>query len=212
MKLNCPYCGETFPYDLSLAGRSVACSYCENVIKMPLAEELPEELREELRREESKRQEKQKRTYQRKQDRFLKEIEREEKQKLQEEARKKEQEKKAEQEKKIESAQKPVPEELAVKKRYRALRMVAHWNKTVAGLVLLGYLASVAMGCLTAARGVVPWSWVVASSLLLAVPATCMTLTVWASGELILVLLDMADDARITRLLMKRQAYRTRQR
>jgi uncharacterized membrane protein YdbT with pleckstrin-like domain len=212
MKLNCPYCGETFPYDLSLAGRSVACSYCENVIKMPLAEELPSKLQEELRREQTKKQEKQKRTYQRKQDRFLKEIEKEEKQKLEQETRNKEQQEKEEQEKKIESAQEPVVEELAVKKRYRALRMVAQWNKTVAGLVLLGYLASVAMGFLTAARGVVPWSWVAASALILAVPATCMTLTVWASGELILVLLDMADDARITRLLMKKQAYRTSQR
>ncbi|NQT14778.1 MAG: hypothetical protein HQ582_18635 [Planctomycetes bacterium] len=212
MKLNCPYCGETFSYEISLAGRSVACSYCENVIKMPLVEELPAEAREELQREESKKQEKQKRTYQRKQDRFLKEIEKEEKLKLQQEERTKEQQKKEEQERKIESAQKPVAEELAVKKRYRALRMVARWNKAVAGLVLLGYLASVAMGALTAARGVVPWSWVAASALLLAVPAICMTLTVWASGELILVLLDMADDARITRLLMKRQAYRTSQR
>jgi uncharacterized membrane protein YdbT with pleckstrin-like domain len=212
MKLNCPYCGETFSYDLSLAGRSVACSYCENVIKMPLVEELPAELQEELRREETKKQEKQKRTYRRKQDRVLKEMEKEEKAKVREEERRKEQEKKAEQEKQIESAQKPVAEELAVKKRYRALRMVARWNKAVAGLVLLGYLASVGMGFLAAARGLAPWSWVAASSLILAVPAFCMTLTVWASGELILVLLDMADDARITRLLMKKQAYRSLQR
>ncbi|MFH1924841.1 MAG: hypothetical protein ABIP48_33745 [Planctomycetota bacterium] len=203
-KLNCPYCGETFPYDRSLAGRSGLCSHCENPIKVPLVEELPEELQEELRREEAKRQQKQKRTYHRKQERYLKEIEKEEKLKLKQEAR----EKQAELEKKVESAQEPVAEELAVKKRYRALRAVAGWNKAVAGLVLLGYVASIMMGVGTALRGVLPWSWLLSMALLLAVPATLTALTAWASGQLILVLLDMADDARITRLLMKKQAYR----
>ncbi|MFH1269101.1 MAG: hypothetical protein ABIK89_25520, partial [Planctomycetota bacterium] len=78
-KLNCPYCGETFPYDRSLAGRSGLCSYCNKPIKVPLVEELPEELQEELRQEEAKTQEKQKRKYQRKQERYLKQIEKEEK-------------------------------------------------------------------------------------------------------------------------------------
>lgn len=204
MKLNCPYCGESFPYDRSLAGRSVECSYCEQAIKMPTLEELPEESQEELRREEAKRQQKQKRKYQRKQDRYLKEIEKEEQQQAREKARQEQQEL----QKKAEAARKPPPEELAARKRYRALRVVARWNKAVAGLVLLGYLACVVMGVTAAVRGVLPWSWVLTSALLLAVPAACMTLTVWASGELILVFLGIADDVRITRLMLKKHVHR----
>ena len=53
MKLNCPYCGETIPYEHSLAGKPAQCSYCENTIQMPTVEELPEELQVELRQEEA---------------------------------------------------------------------------------------------------------------------------------------------------------------
>jgi len=82
MNLNCPYCGETIPYDPSLAGQPVQCSYCDNAIQMPSVDELPEELREEVRREEANRQQTQQRKYQRKQQRYLREIEREEKRKV----------------------------------------------------------------------------------------------------------------------------------
>ncbi|OHB85594.1 MAG: hypothetical protein A2V98_25435 [Planctomycetes bacterium RBG_16_64_12] len=171
---------------------------------MPSLAELPEELQEELRREEAKRQEKEKQKYLRKQERYLKEIEKQEKG----EAKQKSLEEKKELAKKVEAAQKPVPEELAVRKRHRALRAIARWNKRVAALVLLGYLVSVVLGVVAAQRGVLPWSWLLHAALLLAVPTVFMILVVWASGELLVVFLDMADDVRITRLLAKRQAYR----
>jgi hypothetical protein len=204
MKLNCPLCGETLQYDRSVAGRSGQCSYCENVIRMPAVEELPEELREELRREEAKQQQKEKRKYQRKQEQFLKEIQKEEKLKLKEEARKKQEEL----DQKIQAARKPVPEELAVRKRYRALRVLAAWNKVLAGLILLGYLGYVIFDVVAALRGQTLWPLVFFMALVWAIPTLFALITVWASGELLRVLLDIADDVRITRLLTKKQVYR----
>jgi hypothetical protein len=204
MKLNCPLCGETIPYDRSLAGRSDQCSYCENVIRMPAVEELPEELQEELRWEEAKQQQKQKRKYQRKQEQFLKEIQKEEKLKRKEEARKKQEEL----DQKIQAARKPVPEELAVRKRYRALRILATWNKVLAGLILLGYLGFVVLDVIAALRGETLWPWVLAKALFWAIPTLFALIMVLASGELLRVLLDIADDVRITRLLTKKQVYR----
>jgi len=171
---------------------------------MPAVEELPEELHDELRREEAKEEQKQKRKYLRKQERYLKKIEKEEKLKREREAR----EKQKELQTKVEAAQKPVPEELAVRKRYRALRALAKWNKLLAGLILLGYLVCVVMYAVFASRGSAPWSWVVIGALLTAVPTAFMVLIVWASGELMQVFLDIADDVRVTRLLAKRQTYR----
>ena len=204
MNLNCPLCGETIPYDRSLAGRSGQCSYCENVIRMPAVEELPEELKEELRRDEAKQQQKEQRRYLRKQDRFLKEMEKEEQLKRKEEARKKQ----VALDQKIQDARKPVPEELAVRKRYRGLRALAKWNRLVAAFVLLCYLGYVLMDVISALRDPTRWSWVLGSALLLAIPTAMTVLLVWASGSLLLVLLDIADDVRITRLLTKRQVYR----
>jgi len=204
MNLTCPYCGETIPYDPSLAGQPVQCSYCEQAIQMPSVEELPEDLREELRREEAKRHEQRKRSYRRKQDRLLKDIEKEEQQKRREEARRKQQEL----QKKVETARRPVPEELAVRKRYLALRALVRWNKLLSALILLGYLAYVVIDVIAALRGATPWSWVAMKSLLLALPAALTVLAVWASGEVIQVFLDIADDLRITRLLTKKQVYR----
>ena len=204
MKLNCPLCGETIPYDRSLAGRSSRCSYCENVIRMPTVEELPEELKEQLRREEARQQQKQQRKYLRKQEQFLKEMAKEEKVKRKEQARKK-QEKLDE---KVQAAREPVPEELAVRKRYRGLRALAKWNKLVAAFVLLCYLGYVLMDVISALRDPTRWTSVLAYALLLAIPTAMTVLLVWASGALLVVLLDIADDVRITRLLTKRQAYR----
>ena len=204
MNLNCPYCGETVPYDPSLAGQPVQCSYCENAIQMPSVDELPEELREELRREEAKRDDQQKRRYRRKQDRLLKEMERDEQQKQRGEARQRQQEL----QKKVEAARRPVPEELAVRKRYLALRALVRWNRLLSALILLGYVAYVVIDVIAALRGATPWSWVAMKSLLLALPTAMMVLAVWASSEVIQVFLDVADDVRITRLLTKKQVYR----
>lgn len=204
MKLNCPYCGETISYDLSLAGRPVRCSYCEHAIKLPTFAELPEELQEEVRQEEARKQEKQKRKYLQKQEQFLKKVEKEEKLKRKEEARQQQQEL----EQKIQAARKPVPEELAVRKRYHALRAMARWNKVLAGLVLLGYAAYVLRDVIAALRGTTSWSWVFWIALLLAIPTALTALMAWAGGELLQVFLDISDDVRITRLLTKRQVYR----
>ncbi len=86
MKLNCPYCGETIPYEASLAGQSVGCPYCEKVLKMPPFEELPQEVQDELRQKAAKIDKKQKRRYLRKQKAFLKDLEKEEERKQKQEA------------------------------------------------------------------------------------------------------------------------------
>ncbi len=203
MNLNCPYCGESIPYDLSLAGGSVACSYCEHAVRMPLVEELPDELREELRREELKRHEGQKRQYRRKQERFLKEMDREEHQKRKQEARQKQQAL----EKKAEAARRPVPEELAVRNRYRALRASIAWNRVLAGLVLVGYVVYVLMRVVSGFRGLTSWPWVMTESLLVGIPTALSVLMIRLSGEMIQIFLDVADDVRITRLLTRRQVY-----
>jgi hypothetical protein len=206
MNLNCPYCGETIPYDRSVAGRSVACSYCENPINMPLVEELPEELQEAFGEDEARQQQKQQKRYHRKQEQLLKKIEKEEKQKQKQEAQRKRQEL----QKKAESAQGPVAEELAVKKRYPALRALARWNRVIAGFLLLGYLASLVMvrSVLLLVLGVVPGSLMLGAAIVLAVPTALTIVIVWAGGELIRVFLDIADDVRMTRLLTKKQVYR----
>jgi len=206
MNLTCPYCGETIPYDPSRAGQPVPCSYCEQAIQMPTVEELPDDLREALRREEAKRHERRKRSYRRKQDRFLKEMEKEEQQKRREEARRRQQEL----QQKVEAARRPVPEELAVRKRYLALRALVRWNKLLAALILLAYVGYVLIDVIAALRGTTPWTWVATKSLLLALPTALGVLMVWASGEVIQVFLDIADDVRITRLLTKKQVYRKR--
>ncbi len=54
MKLDCPYCGERFPYRSDLAGQSIECSWCKKPIKMPTVEELSAEDREEFDREQEK--------------------------------------------------------------------------------------------------------------------------------------------------------------
>jgi uncharacterized Zn-finger protein len=86
MKLNCPYCGEKIPYDGSLAGQSIACPYCEKLLKMPAFDELPPEQQDELRQTAAKADEKQKRKYRRRQDRFLKDLEKDEKHQQDQEA------------------------------------------------------------------------------------------------------------------------------
>jgi hypothetical protein len=85
MKLNCPYCGETIPYDAGLAGQPVSCAYCEKTLKMPSVDELPPGLREEWLRTTAKAEEKQKKKYRRKQEAFLKGLEKEERRKLSQE-------------------------------------------------------------------------------------------------------------------------------
>jgi hypothetical protein len=207
MNLNCPYCGETIPYDRSIAGRSVACSYCENAIQMPLVEALPEELQEELLHEEAKQQKKLKRKYSRKQEEYLKEVEKEEVEKRQQqEALRRQQE----MERTVEAARRPVAEEMGVGKRYRALRVLAQWNMVILGLILLGYALTVVMLYLGMARlvGVVPPLLVAGAAIFFAIPTAFFMLIVWAGGEIIRVFLDIADDVRMARLLIKKQVYR----
>ena len=134
----------------------------------------------------------------------MRKREKEEQQKRREEARRRQREL----HEKAEAARRPVPEELAVRKRYLALRALVRWNKLLAALILLGYLGYVGIDVVTAMRGATPWSWVAMKSLLVALPTALMVLAVWASGEVIQVFLDIADDVRITRLLTKKQVYR----
>jgi hypothetical protein len=205
MNLNCPLCGETIVYDRSLAGRSGKCSYCQNVIRMPAVEELPEDLQEALREEEAKQQQKEKRKYSRKQQRYLKRIEKEEDTKLKE----KEREKQRELDSRLASARRPVLEEQALKERYPALRFIATLNKFLAGLAVVGYLACVLIGGIVAAMFLDTATLLATIGIALSflIPVTLFALVQWASAELILVLLDVADDVRITRLLTKRQVY-----
>jgi hypothetical protein len=46
---------------------------------------------------------------------------------------------------------------------------------------------------------------------LLAVPAIFTALILWAGAEMIRLVLDVADDVRMTRLLIKRQTYADRE-
>ncbi len=211
MNLNCPYCGETIQYDRSLSGKSVQCSYCNQVLKMPTFEELPEELREALAEQEARKQERDKRKYLRKQEQFLREMDKEEHRKRKEEEDRRQKEFEA----KIASVEKPVLEEMAVKERYPALRIIAFLYKAgaVANLVLyVGFLILILIG-----SGYVggPLSWrilgVLIAAIALAVPTLFITLVQWAIAEFLLTFVDIADDVRTTRLLIKRQVYQSKE-
>lgn len=203
MKLTCPYCGDAIPYDRSLAGQDVLCSYCEKIIKMPLVKDLPPEMQRELRQEQVKQQEQEKRKYLRKQDRFLKELTKEEQRQLELE----EQQKQRELEEQIESVQQPVVEELAVAKRYPTLRKVSKISKSAALMVLLTYAGSLLMCIGMALFGRLSWYMVLGGVGLTVVPTLLTILILWTSGEVIMVFLDIADDVRMTRLLVKKQTY-----
>jgi hypothetical protein len=207
MELHCPYCGESVHYDRSLAGQSTLCSYCEKVLKMPPVADLPDELQDQLRQEEAKLAERAKQKYLRKQERFLKELDREE----QEKRRQEELQKQREVEEKIEAVRKPVLEELAVGDRYPALRKLTRLSKAAAWLTLVVYGVCLVIGMQYAADYPMLSGPINVLAVLLAAAAIFTALVLWAGAEMIRLVLDVADDVRMTRLLIKRQTYADRE-
>jgi len=54
VKLSCPYCSESIPYDAKKAGAKIHCSWCGKSLVLPHVHELPPELREEYWEEQRK--------------------------------------------------------------------------------------------------------------------------------------------------------------
>ena len=201
MKLQCPRCGKEFVYDASLVGKTIQCSGCEAQIRMPLVDELPKDRLEEFVAEEQRKQESMQRRTERAE--AAAEAKRRAKRAAREGQRVPVSPEHA-------YVLREVPEETVVGDRYPALRSVSLLCLVVAGFLLLVcvlvalFTAFCAVGAIS---GFVEWVTVVFLFLAF-LGCVVTTLLLWASSELIKLFIDLADDARITRLLMKRLARR----
>ena len=225
MRLQCPRCDESVPYDAALAGKQVTCPWCKTLLRMPTPEELPEQAREEYRREVAKELAKRGKQEQaaaraRKQreetlQRQVKEVESasRDEEAWQEGAQKKreaewrQEQEAAEKEGKMLGDVATVPEEtvIAASGRYPALGAVAAAYVLFAVLNVIGAGAA-AIAILRALGNKAPGETILPFVILLVL---CFFSAVfcWGASQLTTLAVDVANDLRITRLLLRRMAY-----
>ncbi len=232
MKLTCPYCQDGLAYDPRQAGKSVVCTFCKRPVLVPQLQALPAELQEEYRQEQLKlagkreaEQRKQQEAEQRRrqaeetrrrdeadQARRREEAERLALQRQAAERQRAERDRQVRTEwnSQVQAATNMVPEEDAVKNRYPALRTIASAIKVIAItlIVIIGVGGSVG-GLATFAGGspvigMLTAAWAVVASVL-------VWMFYFALAELILLAIDVANDIRINRLLLKGMRYHPRE-
>ena len=229
MKLKCPRCGESIPYDADRAGMAVTCTHCGTAYRMPSPDQLPEELREEYEKEVAKRQ--------KADEGMRREIETweetiENASKLADETRAKKEEAEAEQKRRAAafaaetrrqweaeaSRRKPlaerrkkfddvaareVPEEFLLDQedRYAGASNLSGLFLFLGGVNALGAI----IGLFAFPWDKAPDSWPLLAGVL--VGCAFSAVLCWGVAALLNLFIDVANDLRISRLLLKRLAY-----
>lgn len=234
MNLHCPNCAHLLPYDHRLGGTTITCPSCKTSVTVPPFTSLPIETQVEYRQEmETARKKKEKKE----QDALRKEEHRKEtderKRGEAEQAHQRQIEKEqmqaqrnrehalemdrweaqqAEWDGQKKLATRTVPEEDAIEARYPTLQSLASLIKVI-GVVLivimwLGWMLPLllALGSTHGGQGVV-----LMMTLLSAIPLFVVSAIVWivffSYAEMLLLAIDVANDVRINRFLLKGMRY-----
>ncbi len=240
MNLSCPHCHKPMAYLPKLAGHRVSCSSCKQLLLMPKLDALPPEIQEAYRQEVEEARRKQEADVRKKEEAELhrRQAERDAELRRQqaewddadqalraEENRRQfeqiqletERDARAEIEWKarVRAAVSEVPEEAAITNRYPALQAIANIVKVIT------VIAIVLIWCGIAAM----WVLYVTSttnqngmSVMVAAGATVLaafwSVLIWALGfaqaELILLAIDVSNDMRINRFLLKSIRYNSK--
>jgi ABC-type multidrug transport system fused ATPase/permease subunit len=222
MKIPCPFCTEKIAYDPALAGKTIQCSYCQRPLLIPPLAKLPREYQEEFRAEQERlaaKQEKQRRKEieQQRQERERQREEQEwlirEGERMKEEAQQQLQEQSHRQKwaSAVTQAQKEVPEDGVAANSYPVLKSIVGLYK--AGAIIVGILALIAI--LVALANIDSHApsaiigTVVVGIVGIIISAGFMILVLLLAAESIILFVNMADDIRVDKALLKRIAYRS---
>jgi superfamily II DNA/RNA helicase len=224
MKIPCPICTEKIVYDPALAGKTIQCSYCQRPLLIPPLVQLPREYQEEFRAEQERLASKQEKQRQKEIERQRQEQERQrqererqkqaqewqihERERMEKEAQQQLRQQAHQQEwaSAVAEARKEVPEDRVAARSYPALRTIVALYRV--GAIGVGALALVAIvAALINMEGHVP-SVIIGIASVLAF-AGLMILVLLLAAEAIILFVNMADDMRVTRALLKRIAYQS---
>jgi hypothetical protein len=224
MKLPCPYCTENIVYDHNLAGKTIKCSYCQNNILMTPFDKLPPDYQQEYKDELEKIRKKQEAEQKKVEEQKRKELERQEANKRREidkafEQARKEEEKTQQQEKqqdwnrKVSQVKQIVPEEeiieskifgIVVTQSYPILKLFASLYRIVGVICLLLGLITIIVALYSATQSGLgiffSWMSIALGFLLGSIP-------ILAIAEMIYLVVNIADDLRISKALLKHIAY-----
>ena len=218
MNLQCPHCGEPFPYRHEQAGQPQACPSCKKPVQVPPFDKLPKALQEEYqkdleweRKDAEAKQHKQEVRQQKEAARAA--------QQQQEAARAIQQQQRAAEERRqqaawdvmVQASQETTPEEAALSNRYPALGAIALLIKVVVVLAWIVWLVQFVLttGSLNQARdsGGVATGMAVGFQFLTLIPLVIGSISFWAMAEIIRLLIDVANDLRVNRFLLKGIRY-----
>ncbi len=232
MNLSCPHCQELIPYDPKAAGSRITCSYCKRPVLIPQFQALPPELQQEYREEVEKARKKQEAALRKQQEAEARRWQAEEDQKREEaekvlraqqqaEEHRRQQELETEKarqrevaDRRREAAQKDwnarveavtneVPEEAAVTNRYPALKSIADIVKIVTVLVIIVTFIGWGIAAINMQNGAIG----LASFFVVGIFAALLWMFNFAIAEMILLAIDVANDLRINRFLLKAIRY-----
>lgn len=217
MKVPCPFCTQELLYDPKLAGKTVACSYCNRALLIPPLQQLPVEYQQEYREEQDRLRKKQEAQHEKSAKQAAQEAQRLEQKRLKEEQLKEvawQQLKQNRYEERqaavqrggalIPQASQHTPEDDLVSGSYPGLRSIASIYGVAAVIaVVVGLIACVIV--LGVSEGS-PAAWGTAALIAASVTGTVLFFVLVA--ESIKLFLNMADDIRVSKALLKRVAYR----
>lgn len=215
MKLSCPYCSEKLPYDHRLAGKSVNCSYCKKPVGIPPVQQLPADLQQEYREEVEAQKRKQALQRQREEERQrkleedrLRDAQRET-ERLQKEAEAEaERESQREQQRawgaKVAEAKRHVPEDDVIGNSYPTLKAIAGVYRCLALFVLFVAIISL----LVVLQQSAPTEIKVALSAVTIVSSIAVMAGLILAAECIELIVNIADDLRVSKTLLKKMSYR----
>ncbi len=234
MKLPCPYCTENIVYDHNLAGKTIKCSYCQKNILMTPFDKLPPDYQQEYKDELEKIRKKQEAEQRKIEEKRVKDLRRQELEKQQEleqqEAKKqnkikerfdkvkKKKEKRRQQlmqqdwDNKVAEAERRIPEEeliqsnyfgIVVNRSYSVLRVIAFVNIIIGIILFIIGLFSLIIGLNEGHLGY-EYGYNI-FCLLFGGISLC------ASAEFIFLMVNIADDIRVSKALLKRIAYSSKE-
>jgi hypothetical protein len=217
MKVPCPLCTQELLYDPNLAGKTVACSYCKRPLLIPSLQQLPVEYQQEYREEQDQLRKKQDAQKKKLEEQRVQESQREERERLQQKHLEEvawqqlkqslyEEGKAAEQRggALVLQASQHTPEDDLVSNSYPGLRSIAAIYGVAAVIaIVVGLIACVVV--LGVNEGS-PAAWGAAALIAASVTGTVLFFVLVA--ESIKLFLNMADDIRVSKALLKRVAYR----
>jgi cation transport ATPase len=222
MNLTCPYCQTSIKYNPALAGRSVTCSYCNRPLLMPHSNALPPDQQEEYRREVEKAHRKQEAENRKKEeaerrrqlaeeaqeqaeaDRLVRDKQRSEESRQRAAAEQERQVAEQAWNARVKAVMNVVPEENAVKNRYPAIQTYAG---VVKGVTIVTIFVSI-LGWLVAAAAVQSGPFAVGLFIAIAIIDAHLWMFNFAFAEMLLLAIDVANDLRINRYLLKAMRYR----